>query len=300
VSEYESQYKPPVLTQGPATKCVIDGKALGWLSCSACGMAMGINSATMGAKHPPYCEVRRLTGDTSGGLTLPQVANVAQGVYGVKVEVRVGSNVCSPAYAAGRLHSEHPFGLQGNTAALLNSPFRSTGTGVNHFVHVERGKGWHSSNGHWLPSHALVYDPAADGRHVGWGTAAEAWDWWPWSQVLEFAADLHPWGENDSRVLGPGRFYAGIIEPQFRAAHGGKRSTPYPDRTRARYDGVRVHSSPAIGATTTIDRLEEGQLFVAYQYATGPEYAGSTRWAGSRNGRAWVHASRLRSVGGAT
>lgn len=296
-----TSYLPRVQTQGPDSKCVIGGKALGWESCSACGMAMGIDSATMGAKRPPYCDVRRYTGDTVGGLSLPQVANVAGEHYGVAVAQRVGSNVASPAYVAGLLRREHPFELQGNTSALIGTPYRSTGSGVNHLVHVERGKGWSVVNGVYRPSHALVYDPAADGRRVGWGTAAESWDWWPWSVVLKFAAALHPWGENDGRLLGPGRFYAGIITPKFTSRYGGAKASPYPDLTRAKFDGVRVHSRPDTGSATLVDRLDEGELFVAYQYTDdGPEFQGSKVWAGSRNGLEWVHRARLSNVGGAT
>jgi hypothetical protein len=47
--------------------CVIDGEALGWASCTAYSMAMGIDSATAGAKRPSGCKIRKLTGDKDKG-----------------------------------------------------------------------------------------------------------------------------------------------------------------------------------------------------------------------------------------
>lgn len=81
---------------------------------------------------------------------------------------------------------------------------------------------------------------------------------------------------------------------------GAVRSTPFPDRTRAIEDGVRVHSTVNKGGANVVGTLKEGELFVAYQYDTGDEYMGSKKWLGDHHGRRWVHSKRLRHVGGST
>lgn len=287
--------RPRFQPQGPASNCVIDGKALGWLSCSAYGMAMGIDRSTLGAKRPSGCEVRRRTGDTVGGLTLPQVAAVAA-QYGVTVELHVGSNVCSPAYAARKCRAGRGFGLQGNTGPLVRTRFKSTGGAVNHFVWVNEVRGGTAD----VPSEALVYDPAGDGRR---SDIDQAPSWWPWGLVLDFAAALHPWGEDDHRVLGRGKFYAGILpdtEPHVHLHYGGKRTSPFPDRTTAYAPSGRRVNVRAAPTTTAriVDYLTIGERFTAYQKTSGQLLAGSRVWYGNHNGAGWVHESGLRGEGG--
>ena len=77
--------RPVFQKQGPATNCVIEGEALGWASCTAYSMAMGIDSATAGRKRPSGCKIRKLTGDKEKGLMLSQVAEVALEHYDVRV-----------------------------------------------------------------------------------------------------------------------------------------------------------------------------------------------------------------------
>lgn len=297
---------PAFQQQGPACHCQIDGKCLGWLSCSAYGAAMNIDDATLGGKRPSGCSVRRLTDDTSGGLTLPQVAAVARGHYGVEVEVHVGSGVTSPAHVARRLRDDWCVDVQGNTSALKGTPWRSTGSGVNHYVHVSRGREYaRNSAGVLVPGDVLVFDPAADGRSAAWGRADQGPSWWTWSTLLRFAAALHPWGEGDPRVLGPGKMYAGCSQvADFRPAYGGVRTSPFPDRTRAKCppkDRVNVRSAPTHHYDNVVGKLKDGELFVAYQRTTkGSEFAGSTRWYGNRLGTEWVHEARLTHEGGGT
>ena len=71
--------RPVFQHQGPATNCVIGGRKLGWSSCTAYAMAMGIDSATGGAHRPTGCKIRDLTDDTDDhGTNLRQVAEVAE------------------------------------------------------------------------------------------------------------------------------------------------------------------------------------------------------------------------------
>lgn len=292
--------RPTFQPQGPSTNCVIDGKNLGWLSCTSYAMAMAIDAATFNVKTPSGCAVRRGTGDTVGGLTLNQVAYVADNVYGVKVDVRVGNNVVSPSYAATQAQAGRGLVLQGFSGAMNGTKFRSTGTGVNHAVYVNSVRGGTSGK----PEEALVYDPAADGRTVSWGKADQGPSWWPWSLVLKFAAGLHPWGEGDPRVLGSGKFYVALMpdhEPHAHFKFGGVRTTPFPDRTRASETTVNVHASPTTSSATVVGKLSKGDLFTAYQKTTkGDLFHGSRVWYGDHNGTRWVHEARLNYKGGST
>jgi hypothetical protein len=284
--------------QGPATNCVIRGKALGWLSCTAYSMAMLIDRATLGAKRPSGCDVRWHTGDIDGGLRLSQVAAVAEREYGVDIEVRVGSNVCSPTYAAGKLRDGHPVLLQGDAIAMVDTRFRTTAGSVNHAVLLNDGRGWHLSGGVWVPSEVRVGDPAAGGQRSSWGTAPKGFQWWPWALVLEFAAKLRPSG--DSRILGPGRWYAGIgpdTEPHAHLAFRGIETTPMPERflaTAPTGRRVNVRSGPSTQHPVVFTIASRHEV-LAFQYTpSGEELNGSRRWFGDHSGTLWVHDSGLR------
>jgi hypothetical protein len=99
-----------------------------------------------------------------------------------------------------------------------------------------------------------------------------------------------------------GHLIAPVAEPfhaHFR--YGGRATNPFPDRTRADEDQVRVHWRPSVTDATVIDHLERDELFVASQLTErGDTFRGSTRWYGDHHGRRWVHAARLRREGGAT
>jgi hypothetical protein len=188
--------------QGPADNCVIAGRELGWLSCTAYGMAMGSDAATRGGIAPDGCTLRDMTGDISGGLTIPQVSGALRKL-GVLIEMHVGLSVCQPSYAAQQLAKDRVVAVQGNTGALLGTPFKDTGGAINHLVLIAARRGGTTDR----PEEVLIYDPAADGRAP---SIADGPDWWPWDLVLRFAARLHPWGEDDPRVLGPGKWYCAI------------------------------------------------------------------------------------------
>lgn len=284
------------LPQGPATSCVIQGHALGWLNCTCNAFAMATDQGSVNRVRLTGCDFRESTRDVAGGTTLLQNEPLAES-RGVKVDVYVGSRVVTPYFGALQLQAGRGIVVQGNTKALLMTNSQSTGGPVNHAVFVSQVKG--GTTGH--PNQALVYDPAADGRVAGWGKAAQGPQWWSWGRLLNFAAALRPWGDGDPRVLGPGKWYCAIFpdtNPHFHPRYGGTRSIPFPDRTRIdRSTGQWSYKTPAYGVTNRVQpKLEDGDLFVAYQYTI----RSGIKWAGNHDGTRWVPASRLSHVGGST
>ena len=196
--------RPIFQKQGPDTNCVIGGMKLGWSSCTAYAMAMGIDSATAGAHRPSGCKIRDLTNDTDdGGTNLNQVADVALQHYDVRVSIRSGPNATTPSFAARAANAGRGFVLQGNTGALPLSLQAGGSTPANHAVWVNEVRGGTADK----PDEALVYDPAADARRPGIDKAPT---WWNWDVVLKFAAAL-VLDKNSGRRLGPGRMYAGFV-----------------------------------------------------------------------------------------
>lgn len=292
------------IPQRPHKAVQLDGHPLGGLSCTCGAMAMGIARASLG-KHKPTCgRIRDLTGDRTGGTTLPQVAAVAERSYDVHVDLRVGSNVISPASAMLRTMDGQGFVAQGSAAALKGTPVSASETFTgNHAVWVNEGRGWRLVQGLWQPDEVLVYDPLADGRRDG---IDDMPSWWDYDQFLDFCRLLKPWGDSDPRRLGPGRIYAGFVrdtEPHAHYKSGGSKTTPFPDRTRAKsVDGrrVNVRSAPSTSASL-VDTLTGGELFIAYQRTTsGQKVDGSAIWYGDHNGTRWVHTSGLTHKGGTT
>ena len=283
--------------QGPACNCVIDGKCLGWLSCSAYGCAHLVDRATAGRKSPSGCSIRRGTGDTMGGLTINQVAYVAETVHGVHIDARVGSNVVSPAYLARQLRAGRPVIAQGDAIAFKGTHVQSTAGAVAHLVMFNHVRGGTLDN----PSEVLMYDSAADGDRHGWGTADQGPTWISWTLARKFMAALRPSGPGTD-VIGPKWCYAGIgpdTEPHVRLITGAIRSTPFPDRARAKADGTKIHSRPTIDSPT-LYRIDEGRLVRGYQIAHGDAFRGSTEWLGNDAGDEWVHSKRLDHYAGAT
>ena len=300
--------RPRLQNQGPDWRCKLNGKMLGWVSCTAYSMAMGIDASTVGAKKPKGCEVRKHTNDFVQGLNLNQVATVAAERYGVRVTVRTGKNAIAPDKAWEQISKGRGFVLQGNCDALVNTPFRSTKGAVNHAVWVNRVRGG-------TPAHpkreARVFDPAADGRTAPWGKAVKGPSWWPWETVLAFAANLR--GDSGQKI-GPGRMYAGFVpkpppapKSGLKLLPGATKTTPFPDRTRANPpEGKRVNvrTDPRnLDPNLIVDRLSDGMLFVAFQRLDGgaaPGGSSSKVWFGNEDGTEWVHESGLRHIGGST
>lgn len=292
--------RPVMLVQMPVsgTGCIINGREFGWLNCTPTGVAMAVDKATMGRNRTSGCAIRRMTGDTSGGTTLGQCCGAATDEYGITIDVRTGPRVCTPAYAAGQAQHGHGFNLQGNSGVLVGTKFRSTGKGVNHNVYVNEVRGGVVGD----PEEGLVYDPAANGRKAGWGTAALSPDWWPWWLIKSFAAALRPWGDDDPRKLGPGKFYAAIFPGTEPHVHlhftGSKRTSPFP-RAMTLHSTVRGHRVNVRSGPSTRYPIRStpanGTTFRAYQVtAVGQLLAGSRTWYGDHNGTRWVHSSGIR------
>jgi hypothetical protein len=104
-----------------------------------------------------------------------------------------------------------------------------------------------------------------------------------------------------STLNGAVGWYFGIaFTPQPVHLHfGGRRTSPFPDRTRVASDAGFLRSAPRVAAEFKRRPLEQGELFVAYQVTdAGDEFKGSSRWYGNHRGTAWIHASRLAHTGG--
>jgi hypothetical protein len=289
--------RPTFQPQGPDDRCTINGKALGWSSCTSYAFAMAQDATTGGKQRPSGCAVRRATGDTTGGTTLRQNADALMKLYGVSVATYTGANVISPVTLATFIRSGRRVVVQINADAMLGTKFQSTAGAVNHAIMLNEVRGGTVSH----PSECLVYDSAADGRkrsyHVDQGPS-----WWPWSLVLKACANLRPNGPGTAR-LGPGKVYAGVFadsEPHVRLVPGAVRAKPFPDRARADEPTVAIHFNRTKGGASTIYTVKEGALLTIWQYAEGPEHEGSTRWGGNDNGHEWVHLANLRQVGGTT
>ena len=301
---------PKVQHQGPAEHCIIQGHRLGWVSCTCYAGAMGIDQATLGQKRPSGCEVRGHTGDTIGGTTIRQVQTVAANFYHVHLSDYVGSSAATPKLLAKALYAGMGILSQGYTGPLIHTDHKSTNTGVNHAVHAATARGWHkNAAGLLVPTEVLVYDPAADGRR----DMADSPDWWSWGLYLAFGANLHPWGENDHRILGKGRMYAGIwpdTEPHVHLkTQWGATKTPvqWPDRQRIKVPvgkTANVRSEPDdLDPDHIVRKAKLGDLFVAWQVTkTGVKPVGSASrtWYGNHSGTEWVHASNLSHIGGTT
>lgn len=300
-----SAYRPLWQSQFPDCKCKINGVCLGNENCAATSTAVQIDRSTLGQERPSACSVRRRTGDTSGGLTIGQMA-FAAAYWGVDVAVRTGANVATPRQVAEWLRAGRSVQTNIGTKPVLGTTFRSTAGAINHDIYLNEGRDWGEDG---YPDEVLVYDSAADGRdrsyHVDQGPS-----WWPWSLLLKAWAALQPWGESDPRTLGPGRVYAGVgpdTEPHVLLRYGGRKTSPFPDRTRATNPPgprkiVSVRTRPDRNLAKDIVRfLEPGDLFVAWQRtASGFEKHGSRVWFGNQSGTEWVSAAEITYEGGST
>lgn len=285
--------RPHFQPQGPDSRCIIDGKQLGWENCTPDSVAMAMEKATLGRVYLTACAVRKRTGDTSGGTTLEQCARVARSL-GVAVSVYDAGNLATPVQVARWLRAGRGVVVQGNTSALLSHPsIRSTGGPVNHATYFNEVRGGTTDH----PNEVLAFDPAADGRTAGWGKADQGPSWWPWEMALAFMAALRP-SSTDGGVtgtrLGAGKAYCAVFadtEPHVHLDPNARRTSPFPDRVRFDEDNVPVFAS-ADSDSTVRYRRNRGALFIAYQ-----QY---DNWLGDHNGTHWVRKRQMRRIGGST
>lgn len=269
-----SPSQPHFLKEGAANLCIIHGKNLTWTQCTVLSSCMLCDASTLGVKRPDPCHFRDIMNDESGGTTIPQCASILQSVYHVPVEQHTGSNVSSVYYLAYQIGLGRKAVLQGNT--------QPDGRGnINHAIEANQVIG--GTPGH--PREWVIFDPWSGGKAV-----------WSHAKVEAFLAALHPWGENDSRKLGPGKAYCMLgpdVEPHVHIKFGAARTSPFPDRTRvySAYAGrkVNVRSGPGTGYTK-LGTIVDGTLWIAYQKIG--------HWYGNHNGNQWIHDSGLRYEGG--
>lgn len=295
--------RPTVQHQGPAGHCVVHGRDLSWLSCTCYAMAMVIDAVTFGTKMPSGCRIRTETGDIIGGTTVPQVSAVAREEFGLRFDQFVGANVIRTNRLIGELREGRPFVAQGNTSATLHTRWRSTNGPVNHAVAVIEGKNWHKADGLWLPRQVLVYDPAADKRR---DDIDDSPSWWNYDVLVNFGAQIRPWGDDDPRTLGGGRMYAALAPPpEVRFRYGGGETKPLPDRLRVdvpKGRSANIRSRPdSLAKKFIVDKEPDKALFIAYQVTDdgkAPVGSKNGRWYGNWRGDRWIHASNVINEGG--
>lgn len=290
--------RPRFQQQGPDTNCKVTvgdrTYYLGWDSCTMYAGAMAVDGTTGGVKRPSGCALRRASGDTSGGTTLRQMADAVMELTGIHVDTYTGANVLSPQRVARNARAGRRQVIQINADAMIGTRFQSTAGAVNHAVMLNEVRGGTLDE----PAEALIYDPAADGRvrsyHVDQGPS-----WWPWSLVKKACANLRPSGPGGSR-LGPGKVYVAVFpdsEPHVTLRAKARKSSPFPDRTRANKPKVGVYAYPGGPHRYSVAR---GTLLVGYQYVDASSAWGSTRWLGNDDNTEWVPVGALAHVGGET
>ncbi len=264
--------------EGAASPCILAGINLSWKNCTVLSGAMGMDKSSLGRVKMSGCAVREETNDHAGGTTLTQLQAVCS-AHGVKTEAHTGANVASLWYLTYESRNGRGFVLQGNT--------QPDGRGnVNHAVWVNSPIGGSAGNADGFD----VWDPWSNGP-----------EYWSYSRTKSFMLALRPWGESDPRTLknmGVNGGYALVFpdtEPHFHSKYGGVRSSPFPDRTRAK-GAAWSYSTPATVAGNKVKRYVDNELFVAYQYTT----KSGRKWAGSHAGTQWILADHLSHVGGTT
>lgn len=289
-------WTPQFQPEGPESACIIDGQYLGWTQCTPLSMAMALDATTGGRYRISGCSLRRTTGDTHGGTTLRQCADAVLSRSGIYVATYTGPNVISPERLAAYLRAGRKVVFQGGSGAMIGTPFQSTENDVPHAV--EGNSVWGGTSvGH--PAFANVFDPAANGRNRGYHVD-QAPSSWPWSMVLKFCSWLRPNGPGTPRI-GPGKVYAAIFpdsEPHVHVVSGGRKSSPFPDRTRANKSRVGIYGGP--NGKNRRYSVGRDTLLTGYQYIEGASAWGSTRWMGNDDGTEWVPVGALRQVGGGT
>lgn len=267
------------------------GYARGWYGCTPHAVASAGDEGSVNTILLTGKTIHAETGDTVGGTSLPQcVPSLTR--RGLKVELHVGSQVCTPFYLAYQLQAGRCVTIQINTRPFLPTKFRSTATDIPHAVTLLDARGGTPGN----PDEVLMDDPAADGRVAGWGKASTGPQWVPWAKVKDALAALQVNGPNEPR-LGPGKAYCAIMpdtKPHVHLRYGGSRSTPFPDRTRVDNASVWLRSSPAYGKANHVRKLDRNTLFVSYQRVT----KSGVLWLGNHDGTRWVRAAAMRNIGG--
>jgi hypothetical protein len=262
----------------------LDGSRYAGLNCTCAAAAMALDRHTLGVHKTTGAYVRALTGDTMGGTNLDQVDAALRSRWGVDLDVERGDTF-------DRFYSR----IKAGQGAILQG-----WAGVTKWTRWQASESFAGNHAWFVNDHNengfLVYDPLADGRRDGIATSPMRI---PKSVVAEFAAKLNVASEG-YRALGVNRTYAAYTrdtEPHVHLKFGGRRTVPFPDRTRA--TGGNLRSAPRLAAQYVVRPLDPGELLIFFQITdAGEAYKGSHRWYGNHDGTRWVHTSRLDHQGG--
>lgn len=186
---------PAFQAQNPA----ISGYSLGWASCTAFSAAMAASYDKQVLKLCTGAQVRRLTGDTSGGLTLAQVD--AALLEGWEVNLNTTYRLSWTEFAK-RIDSGRGAILQGWYAPIADSKF-------------DAGNGFRKNHAMFVPPTWQGMDPLADGRNAGVYKFHK--EIYPRSLLRDFAGRLNL-ATSGYSPLGTGLVYASFTrdrEPDY-------------------------------------------------------------------------------------
>lgn len=167
---------------------------LGSTSCTCYSGAMAADYDTCGGKVPTGKEVRKMTGDTSGGTSLPQVDYALRKGWGVDLDTRIGSARLTWDQFAAKIDAGHGAILQGSYLAIHNTKYEGDKNFIgNHAIFVPPGWG--------------VMDPLCDGRRTGiYKYHGEAYP----KDLLKRFAGLLMLDEKKKRRLGEGLVWCSL------------------------------------------------------------------------------------------
>jgi hypothetical protein len=179
----------------------------GGYNCTAASEAMWLYRASQGRIRETSCQVRALTGDRSGGLTLEQAVGVSThfGITGGRLYKPTTFDVLKTLLQTHRHGAIVQIGysvIAGTALDCFDGNFRG-----GHAVYVRDGG-----------SYASVGDPGADGRRP---SIPSGWQSYSWSILAKAAAAL-PLGNGS--LLGAGKVYCYVtpsdpisIAPTYKA-----------------------------------------------------------------------------------
>jgi hypothetical protein len=258
----------------------LDGSKLGGLNCTMAAGASFAYRHTLGRVVTSGAALRRLSGDTSGGTTLDQLAYALKrrgvsGFYGPYRGMPIRSFY-------GMLRAGHGAVVQGASKATKGTRWQASEYFEgNHAWYVSRGRDWFTptGRGYPIPKAVRVFDPLADRRRKG---IAKAPFWLPTYYFERFLALLDLGGYK----LGQGKVYALITRNTNPHLHG----VGQLNRVRFRVKpGYNVRETPG---GKVVRRTRDGEVFDSWARITnGPAKGGSRVWYRDHSGRRWVHES---------
>lgn len=257
----------------------LDGSAYQGANCMAAGDAMLVARATQNTKRPTGATIRRLTGDTYGGLNMSQVQDVDARYYGFTPR-RFQPMAWTDVLALGQ---DRPFGI-----CVGYGPIEDTSHDAsrhrfrdNHFMFVPR----RTSTGF------KVGDPLADGRYAGCPNGYQVYSF----SLLRRAAgalDLSGLGTSAYRPLGDGKAYI-LLGPKDPAPVADP--VVYRHKVKVLVNGLAIRNRPRTTSAKT-GSFDKGQIITTTKLMRhGGRYRGPagkvrTDWLGfTRQGRTdWV------------